>query len=198
MSPRVTLERASGWFDGAVVVASPNFDARPRGATVELAVVHAISLPPGQFGGGYIESFFQNRLDPACHPYFRSIEDLKVSSHFLVDRAGRLKQFVSTHFRAWHCGESSFEGRTACNDFSIGIELEGCDERPFSAAQYEMLTAVLAELAANYPLLTHDRIVGHCDIAPARKTDPGPHFDWDMMHDLLGEKLRLQRIGESQ
>ena len=188
-----TLDPATGWLAGVIKTPSPNFDSRPDGAVVELVVLHAISLPPGEFGGGYIDRLFQNQLDPAEHPYFRIIEGLKVSSHLLIDRRGALKQFVSTKCRAWHCGESAYDGRSACNDFSIGIELEGCDEQGFTHPQYETLADVLAELLLHYPTLDSARIVGHCDIAPGRKTDPGPHFEWQTMRDQLAEKLRGQR-----
>jgi AmpD protein len=172
------LNPIAGWCERATIVASPNFDRRPSGSVVDLIVIHAISLPPGQFGGDYIERLFQNELIVAEHPYFKSIDGLKVSSHFLIERNGALKQFVATGNRAWHCGESSFEGKARCNDFSIGIELEGCDEKEFTDAQYDSLIEVLVELVRCYPNVTDGRIVGHCDIAPSRKTDPGPNFDW--------------------
>jgi AmpD protein len=172
------FDPASGWFTDAEICASPNFDARPAGIGISLVVIHAISLPPGVFGGGYIREFFLNRLDSAAHPYFREIADMKVSAHFLIDRDGHLVQFVSTHSRAWHCGQSTYAGRSACNDFSIGIELEGCDERPFTAAQYARLEPVLNALRRSHPSIAQRAVVGHSDIAPGRKTDPGPHFDW--------------------
>jgi AmpD protein len=188
----------SGWFSGAQEVLSPNFDLRPDDSEIELVVVHAISLPPGEFGGGHVDRLFQNRLDPLMHPYFQSIGGLKVSAHLLIERAGVLKQFVSLDNRAWHCGVSEFAGRAACNDFSIGIELEGCDEQPFTPEQYEVLTNTLAELCAHYQALNPAHIVGHCDIAPGRKTDPGPLFEWQMMRDLLHEKLHLSNCGGRQ
>jgi len=197
VSARATLE-PSGWFSGARKIVSPNFDTRPEGSQVELVVVHAISLPPGEFGGGHIDRLFQNRLNSTEHAYFSSIDGLKVSTHFLIERTGNLKQFVSTIFRAWHCGESAFAGRAACNDFSIGIELEGCDEQPFTSAQYDVLTNVLAELSAHYSAINPSRIVGHCDIAPGRKTDPGPLFEWQMMQDILQEKLRIDAGEKSE
>ncbi|HEX8987240.1 MAG TPA: 1,6-anhydro-N-acetylmuramyl-L-alanine amidase AmpD [Rhodocyclaceae bacterium] len=158
-------------------VPSPNCDERPPGA-IDLAVVHAISLPPNEFGGDGIERLFTNRLDPAAHPYYAAIAHLRVSSHFLIRRDGSLIQFVPCDLRAWHAGVSSWRGRQRCNDFSIGIELEGCDELPFEAPQYDRLTELLAVLARRYPLR---EIVGHADIAPGRKTDPGPHFDWSLL-----------------
>ncbi|MGJ8690238.1 MAG: 1,6-anhydro-N-acetylmuramyl-L-alanine amidase AmpD [Gammaproteobacteria bacterium] len=159
-------------------LASPNFSERTQAAKIELLVIHNISLPPGQFGGGYIETFFSNQLNPDDHPYFRDIAQLTVSAHLLIDRLGHMTQFVPFDKKAWHAGASSFEGRDNCNDFSIGIELEGCDDEPFTALQYERLVSVTQQLMAEYPDITLDRIVGHSDIAPGRKTDPGPHFDW--------------------
>ena len=164
-----------GWVDGAHRITSPNADARPPGSTIVLLVIHAISLPPGQFGSDAIVRLFTNRLDPAAHPYFETIRDLRVSAHFLIDRGGQLSQFVSCHARAWHAGASSWNGRTRCNDFSIGIELEGCDEQSFEDAQYTRLANLIAHLRAQYPI---EAVVGHADIAPGRKTDPGPCFDW--------------------
>jgi len=183
------LDPVSGWFEDAEKRASPNFDARPAGIEVDLIVLHAISLPPGVFGGGYIHEFFLNRLRNSAHPYFAEIAALRVSAHLLIDRAGDLTQFVSTHARAWHCGDSRHAGRVACNDFSIGVELEGCDEQEFTGQQYGRLNAVLSELVRVYPGLTADTIVGHSDIAPARKTDPGPFFDWDRMRSGLGDAM---------
>ncbi|HCU88348.1 MAG TPA: 1,6-anhydro-N-acetylmuramyl-L-alanine amidase AmpD [Gammaproteobacteria bacterium] len=186
--PRITLE-SSGWFTGVQKIESPNFDLRPDGNNVELVVIHAISLPPGEFGGGHIDRLFKNCLDPTKHSYFEAIHGLKVSAHLLIERTGLLKQFVSTTHRAWHSGDSVFAGRNACNDFSVGIELEGCDDVPFTSEQYTALTDVLAELCINYPGVKLEDIVGHCDIAPDRKTDPGPLFDWPMMRALLRDRL---------
>ncbi|MES2562422.1 MAG: 1,6-anhydro-N-acetylmuramyl-L-alanine amidase AmpD [Pseudomonadota bacterium] len=154
---------------------SPNYDERPADTHIELLVIHAISLPPGQFGGAAIEQFFLNQLDVTQHPYFSSIAHLKVSAHFLIRREGALVQFVSCAKRAWHAGESNWRGRSRCNDFSIGIELEGCDETAFMPAQYDSLVALTRAIQATYPIAD---IVGHSDIAPGRKTDPGPFFDW--------------------
>lgn len=145
---------------------------------LELIVIHAISLPPGEFGGPHVGELFCNALDACAHPYFAEIAAMRVSAHFFVSRNGALTQFVSVHERAWHAGVSLWRGRSACNDFSIGIELEGCDDLPFTAAQYQALDALLVPLLALLPDHAHDRIVGHADIAPGRKTDPGPHFDW--------------------
>lgn len=182
------IEPGSGWLAGVERVPSPNRDERPAGAEPELVVVHAISLPPGCFGGRDIDRLFTNCLDPDAHPYFAEIADLRVSAHALVRRGGDLVQFVSFNDRAWHAGRSCWQGREACNDFSIGIELEGDDDRPFEPVQYERLAAVVAALADAYPGITRDRLVGHCDIAPGRKTDPGPYFDWRRLHDLLSGK----------
>lgn len=174
-----------GWLDGVRRLPSPNCDARPSECGIDLLVVHGISLPPGEFGGDAIIDLFMNRLDPAAHPYFREIEGLKVSAHVLVRRDGELIQFVSFAERAWHAGQSSFCGRERCNDFSVGIELEGTDDLPYSDSQYVQLAAVVAALQACYPRITTDRIVGHADIAPGRKTDPGPAFDWKRFRELL-------------
>jgi len=163
---------------------SPNVDDRPEGDAVEVAVVHAISLPPGEFGGPYVEQLFLNRLDPAVHPYFRQIEDLRVSAHFLVARDGAITQFVPVNRRAWHAGASCCEGRERVNDFSVGIELEGSDDVPFEDAQYEALAAILRALMDAFPQLTPGRVYGHCDVAPGRKTDPGPYFDWARLRRL--------------
>lgn len=159
-------------------LASPNFSERSEAEKIELLVIHNISLPPGQYGGGYIEAFFSNALNSDDDPYFCGIAQLTVSAHLLIDRLGQITQFVPFDKKAWHAGASNFQGRDNCNDFSIGIELEGCDEEPFTAQQYESLVSVTQQLMAKYPEITRDRIVGHSDIAPGRKTDPGPHFDW--------------------
>lgn len=163
---------------GAKQVTSPNCDARPFGVEAELIVVHGISLPPGEFGGPWIEQFFTNTLPLDAHPYFAEIGDLKVSSHLVIARYGDLTQFVSFDHRAWHAGQSNYRGRSACNDFSIGIELEGVDTLAYESAQYDTLGAVIAALCDAYPRLSPDRVVGHSDISPGRKTDPGPAFDW--------------------
>jgi AmpD protein len=161
--------------EGALWTPSPNFDARPEGARVELLVIHNISLPPGEFGGPWIDALFQNRLDPAAHPYFSEIEGLEVSAHFLIRRDGALHQYVATGDRAWHAGVSSWQGRERCNDFSIGVELEGADDVPFAEPQYEALAGLTQALFSRYGRL---ELAGHSDIAPGRKTDPGPWFDW--------------------
>lgn len=170
-----------GVVQGVRFVASPNCDERPPGTVVDLLVVHAISLPPGIFGGCGIVDLFTNMLDPEAHPYYRTIASLQVSSHFLVQRGGEVLQFVDCDKRAWHAGVSSWLGRARCNDFSIGIELEGCDELPFEDAQYEALAALTKTLKTRYPIAG---VVGHADIAPGRKTDPGPHFDWPRYRHL--------------
>lgn len=170
-----------GWLSCARREPSPNFDARPPAERPTLLVVHAISLPPGEFGSDDILDLFANRLDAARHPYFAGIRDLRVSAHFLIRRDGELIQFVSCDDRAWHAGVSSWCDRDRCNDFSIGVELEGCDELPFEAAQYERLIELVQTLCRTYPLRD---IAGHSDIAPGRKTDPGPHFDWSRLASL--------------
>lgn len=170
---------------GARFLPSPNCNERPEGE-ISLLVIHNISLPPGQFGGGHIEALFTNRLDWDAHPFFNEIRGLEVSAHLLIDRTGNLTQFVPFDRRAWHAGRSCFQGREACNDFSIGIELEGTDELPYTDFQYERLIQVTRALLNTYPDLTRERIVGHCQIAPERKTDPGPAFDWPRFLAALG------------
>ena len=169
------------------IVDSPNQDARPPGARVSLAVIHSISLPPGDYGGDSIERLFTNCLDPQAHPYFREICGLKVSAHFLVRRDGSVIQFVPVERRAWHAGVSSWRGRERCNDFSIGIELEGTDDTPFEDAQYAALEVLLFDLRKQLPLRD---IAGHSEIAPGRKTDPGAGFDWQrLLLDLVSNSL---------
>jgi AmpD protein len=179
------LDAINGWLTGVRRLPSPNCDDRPAGTDIELLVIHGISLPPGQYGGGYIDRLFTNTLDPEVHPYFRAIGGLKVSAHVVIDRAGDLTQYVPFHRRAWHAGNSHFEGRSACNDFSIGIELEGCDDEPYQAVQYRVLADVATLLMRVWPAIQGNRIVGHAEIAPGRKTDPGPAFDWGYFRSLL-------------
>ena len=169
---------AEGWLKNARAVPSPNFNSRPPSAEISLLVIHNISLPPGQFTGTEVEDFFCNRLDCSTHPYFAQIADLKVSSHLFIRRDGQLVQFVSLFDRAWHAGRSVFEGQVECNDFGIGVELEGTDDLEYTPAQYNCLIQVSRQLLALFPAITADRIVGHNHIAPGRKTDPGPAFDW--------------------
>lgn len=166
---------ADGWWSGARLLRSPNADARPPGSRVELLLFHCISLPPGAFGGDAIERLFTNRLDPLAHPYYAALRDVRVSAHFLVLRTGALVQFVSTNDRAWHAGASQWDGRPRCNDFSIGIELEGSEFEPFTAPQYAALGPLQAALWSAYPVRWAR---GHSDVAPQRKFDPGPLFDW--------------------
>jgi len=173
---------ANGVVSTARFVPSPNCDARPPGEALSLVVIHAISLPPGEFGGEAVELLFTNRLAADAHPYYRDIHALRLSAHFFIDRSGRLTQFVPCHLRAWHAGVSQWRGRERCNDFSIGIELEGCDDRPFAEAQYLALRPLLRALLRAYPIAA---VVGHSDIAPGRKTDPGPHFDWTRLRAEL-------------
>lgn len=165
---------------------SPNQDDRPDGQSPELIVLHGISLPPGEYGGPHIESLFTNCLDWGAHPYFAEIEGMKVSAHLLIRRDGQVVQFVPFGRRAWHAGQSKFRGRDACNDFSIGIELEGCDDSPYADAQYTRLIPVVRAIIAAYPRISPREIAGHCDIAPGRKSDPGPAFDWLRLYDGLG------------
>jgi AmpD protein len=172
------IDLVDGWLREASRVPSPNVDERPQGALVELVVIHNISLPPGRYGGGHVHALFTNRLDRAAHPFFAGIADARVSAHLLIERDGRITQFASFDRRAWHAGASEFLGRPRCNDFSIGIELEGSDFEPFADAQYDALNAALAAVCAAYPVRS---VCGHCDIARERKTDPGPFFDWDRL-----------------
>ena len=173
------IDSGSGLIQGVRFVASPNCDARPAGVPVDTLIIHSISLPPGKFGGPGVERLFCNCLDPDEHPYYREIKDLKVSAHFLVRRNGELVQFVPLHQRAWHAGQSYCEGRTRVNDFSIGVELEGADNLPFEDVQYDSLAKLTSAIRTQYPAITKERIYGHGDIAPGRKTDPGPLFDWN-------------------
>ncbi len=175
------------WWPAARVAESPNQDARPEGQQPELIVVHAISLPPGEFGGPHVAELFANCLDPDAHPYFAQIATLRVSAHVLIDRQGRATQFVPFSRRAWHAGVSCWRGRERCNDFSIGIELEGTDALPFTAPQYTALARLVAWLRGRFPTLAADAVAGHSDIAPGRKTDPGPHFDWERLAACLRE-----------
>jgi AmpD protein len=175
-----------GLVKGVRYLPSPNHDERPPGTQIELLVIHNISLPPGEFGGSAIIELFTNRLDPAAHPYYATIADRRVSAHFLIRRDGETIQFVPCGNRAWHAGASEWRGRGRCNDFSIGIELEGSDETRFEDAQYEALAELILALRARYPVAD---LAGHSDIAPGRKTDPGPHFDWARCRKMLGTAL---------
>jgi AmpD protein len=172
----------AGWYQFAHRLASPNFGARPCGALIDLIVVHSISLPPGQYGGDQVQRLFTNALDWNAHPYFKSIEGLKVSAHFYIARNGELWQFVSCDERAWHAGASHYRGRSECNDDSVGIELEGVENGPFEPAQYEALSAVCAAISQRYPI---EHIAGHEHIAPGRKTDPGGRFEWSRLQRSL-------------
>lgn len=167
-----------GWLVGVIRKPSPNFNARPAHAAVDLLVIHNISLPPEQFGGAYVDDFFLNQLDTDEHPYFRGIEHLQVSAHFFIRRDGQVVQFVSVLDRAWHAGQSEWLGLADCNNYSLGIELEGSDNSLFTELQYQQLVGLTQILRGQFPAITPERIVGHSDIAPGRKTDPGPGFDW--------------------
>ena len=184
------IDTDTGRLMAARFVSSPNCDARPVGMSIDVLVIHAISLPPGEFGGPYIEQLFYNRLDAEHHEYFREIHGLQVSAHFLIRRDGELVQFVATTQRAWHAGESCCLGRTQVNDFSIGIELEGCEETAFAEPQYATLCDLTVALRTAYPSLHSSHWFAHSEIAPGRKTDPGPHFDWSRY-------LRLVKRAES-
>lgn len=183
--PMTEFRIQQGWLHPARHIPSANHDERPPDTAVDLLVIHSISLPPGEYGGPWIDALFTNSLDPQQHDYFRDIYQLQVSSHLLIDRRGEVRQYVPLDKRAWHAGVSSFEGREGCNDFSIGIELEGTDQGSFEAIQYRQLAAVTRVIMAAYPGITRGRITGHSDIAPGRKTDPGSGFDWDNYRQLL-------------
>lgn len=184
MQQAPSFQVIDGQLIGARQVPSPNYNQRPEHTEIQLVVVHNISLPPSQFGGGYIEQFFQNQLDWSQHPYFQSIEGMQVSTHLLILRTGEVLQFVNFNDRAWHAGRSSYLAKKECNDYSIGIELEGSDDQPFEEVQYRVLAEVIATLQATYPkILQH--LAGHSDIAPGRKTDPGPFFDWPKTRALI-------------
>ncbi|MDQ3259582.1 MAG: 1,6-anhydro-N-acetylmuramyl-L-alanine amidase AmpD [Pseudomonadota bacterium] len=176
---------AGGFVCGARLIGSPNFDERPEGAGIDLLVIHNISLPPGEFGGPGVISFFNNRLDPADHPYYQTIKDFRVSSHLFIRRDGELIQFVSCLKRAWHAGLSSWRGRERCNDFSIGVELEGADDVMFTDRQYHALGNLTLALMSAYPI---QAVVGHSDISPGRKSDPGPFFEWTRYRSIFSNK----------
>ena len=186
MQSGFTIDAATGLLRAVRQVLSPHCDQRPSGMAPELIVVHGISLPPGEFGGPWIEQLFTGGLDPDAHPYFATIAGLRVSAHLLVRRDGEPVQFVPLGLRAWHAGVSNWHGRPACNDFSIGIEMEGTDAGLYEAAQYRTLSALIAALCQGYPTLARERVVGHSEIAPGRKSDPGPAFEWQLLRELLG------------
>jgi N-acetyl-anhydromuramoyl-L-alanine amidase len=180
-----TIDRATGLLVGVRQVLSPHCDPRPAGVAPELLVVHGISLPPGEFGGPWIDRLFTGGLPGDAHPYFKTIEGLRASAHVLIRRDGKLVQYVPFTERAWHAGKSEYQGRTGCNDFSIGVELEGTDDLAYTDAQYAQLAALAAALLATYPTMSAEHIVGHSDVAPGRKTDPGPAFDWARLRAAL-------------
>jgi N-acetyl-anhydromuramoyl-L-alanine amidase len=179
------VDLESGLMRGVRQIASPNHDPRPAGVEADLIVVHGISLPPGEYGGPWIDRLFTNTLPADVHAYFAEISGLRASSHLAVTRDGAVTQYVSFTERAWHAGKSNFQGREACNDFSVGVELEGTDTQPYEDVQYDRLAEVVAALCAAYPRLSPERLVGHSDIAPGRKTDPGPAFDWPRARRLI-------------
>jgi AmpD protein len=182
---RILAIDSRGYVTAAAQIASPNCDARPPGTMPSLVVVHGISLPPRRFGGDGVARLFTNTLDASTHPYYATVAHLRVSAHFFIRRDGTLFQFVSCESRAWHAGVSAWRGRDCCNDFSIGIELEGADDIPYTPAQYTALAALLRALKRRYPI---EAAVGHSDVAPGRKTDPGPAFDWDRLARMVGAR----------
>jgi len=185
------VDPLSGLVTPARQLPSPNQDERPPGASPALVVIHGISLPPGEFGGPYVEQLFTNCLPRGAHPYFETIAELRVSAHLFIRRDGEVVQFVPLHRRAWHAGVSCWEGRERCNDYSVGIELEGADDTAYAEAQYEALSSLLRCLQAAYPALSPARVVGHSDVAPGRKTDPGPAFDWGRLPGAAGGRVSV-------
>lgn len=181
----MNIDKSSGRLKEARQLQSPNSNDRPDESDISLMVVHGISLPPGQYGDDYIDQLFSNKLNPNDHPYFKEISHLKVSSHLLVRRDGEVVQYVPFHKRAWHAGVSQYKERKSCNDFSIGIEMEGEDNTAYTETQYQNLSEIIMSLIKTYPLLNEQTIVGHCDIAPGRKTDPGEAFDWELLSRLI-------------
>lgn len=184
------MKVTDGWLTSARIAESPNCDERPGAGDVSLIVIHCISLPPNEFGGDWIDRLFSNRLPPDAHPYFLGIHQLRVSAHLLIRRDGEIVQYVPFTKRAWHAGISTFRGQSTCNDFSIGIELEGTETIPYTDEQYDTLGTVVGLLLASYPTLSADRIAGHSEIAPDRKTDPGPSFDWPRFYRSIGGLTR--------
>jgi len=187
--PRFAADAATGWVSGARIVRSPNHDARPPGSGIDTIVIHNITLPPDEFGGEAVEQLFTNQLDFDAHPYYRKIRGLEVSAHFFIQRNGDVTQFVSINDRAWHAGESFFYGRSRVNDFSVGVEIEGTDHVPFESAQYASAADLVLALMNACPQTAIERLCGHSDIAPGRKTDPGPHFDWERLRRLICRQL---------
>ena len=185
MQSGFAIDPTTGLLRQARQVLSPHCDERPPGMAPELIVVHGISLPPGEFGGPWIEQLFTGGLNPAAHPYFATVAVLRVSAHLLVRRDGEPVQFVPFGMRAWHAGASSWQGRSTCNDFSVGIEMEGTDEGAYESVQYRTLAALITALCQAYPTLARERVVSHSDIAPGRKSDPGPAFEWELLRALL-------------
>ena len=177
----------NGLIQNVRQIASPNFNQRPANTDIRLVVIHNISLPPSQFGGGYIEQFFQNQLDHEAHPYFQTIKGMEVSAHLLILRTGEVIQFVNFENRAWHAGRSTYLNQVECNDYSIGIELEGSDDLPFEDIQYHVLSDVILAIEQAYPK-TKQHLAGHSDIAPQRKTDPGPYFEWQKLRQLIASQ----------
>lgn len=183
------LNQDTGLFEGVLFIPSPNSNMRPKDIGIDLLVIHNISFPPGQFGGEAIKELFCNTLDLNAHPTYKTLVGVEVSAHLLIRRDGELIQFVPFHLRAWHAGISSFEGRTGCNDFSIGIELEGTDNIPYTSEQYDVLSQIALSIMKAFPEITLERIVGHNQIAPDRKTDPGAAFDWTLFYNLVQKEI---------
>jgi len=192
MPSTLKIEPATGLVVGVRQVLSSHFDTRPSGTLPELIVVHGISLPPGEFGGPWIDQLFTGGLSPDAHPFFKEVARIRVSAHILIRRDGTITQYVPFGQRAWHAGQSQYRGRSSCNDFSVGIEMEGTDDTPYTDAQYDQLGVLIDALLKTYPSLSKDHIVGHSDIAPGRKTDPGASFEWERLRSIL----RSHGLGE--
>jgi AmpD protein len=191
---RLVVDPVSGIIGAARQVVSPNCDERPAGTAIDLIVVHGISLPPGEFGGPWIDALFTNSLPADRHEYFARVAGLRVSSHALIRRSGEIVQYVPCGRRAWHAGQSQWHGRSNCNDYSIGIELEGTDTQPYTSVQYAMLSRLIVALRRAYPQIDPERIVGHSDVAPGRKTDPGIAFDWPLLRTLVRYELEVAPV----
>ncbi len=181
------IDKVTGWLENVRIIKTPNFAKRKDPGDVDLLVVHCISLPAGQFGNGHIDELFTGQLDASNHPDYAQFEGQTFSSHILIDRKGGVTQYVSFYDQAWHAGISEFQGRSRCNEYSIGIELEGCDDIPYEAEQYDQLVKLIKQLMVLFSGITLERIVGHCDIAPGRKTDPGKAFDWELLRWNLSQ-----------
>jgi AmpD protein len=185
------IDQNTGLIQGVNYLPSPNYNGRPDNTEIDLLIIHNISLPPGEFVNAYVKDFFSNNLNTKAHPYFETIKDARVSAHCFINRIGELIQFVPFTQRAWHAGESEYQGRKDCNDYAIGIELEGTDDLPYTDIQYQVLVNLIFLLQSTYTHIGSDRIVGHNTVSPGRKTDPGPAFDWELLFNLIQERVKI-------